>query len=298
MTIRIALVGVCQVVGMGEALRLLLPGAEVHPWHAHRYDEDIDRWLGLVADFDLVISQILPSHGIPELLEEQLRGRGIRNLHMVPAITFTGFHPDACLITDNGAQLESPIQNFHSRILAAAFLMDLPLHRTIRLFNLFVYAKLGYVTTFDAARAEFIRSMGEHGLGELVDGRLAEWSRPDAFMYTPLHPKIRVLSTFATEVARRAGLVDASVAEPHAVPDVLGEQHIWPVYPGLAERLGVPGDLMFHNYRSAVSSDAERALDLEEFAARSFQIYADAKAVLAANPYVVETAKTLAALIR
>jgi hypothetical protein len=296
--LKIALLGLCQVVGMGQALQAMLPQAAVHAYHVTEHNQDVDEFIDNIVDFDLVITQLLQSHNLPGLTVDELRARGIRNLQLIPPIVFGGFHPDAFIIINGTTQLDSPIESFHSRILAGSFILNLSLSRALLLFNKLTYARLGYLNTYGVAREEFMTYMRGYGFGDLVDTAWDSWLAPGPFMYTSLHPAVRVLSAFSAEAAKRAGLVAIDAAAPEGVDDVLALQHSWPVYPGLAEAIGVPGELVFRTYSSAAGSDSERNLGLEEFGARSFDIFSQNEAVLVSDPVAQQTAKAMGRFLR
>ena len=92
-------------------------------------------------------------------------------------------------------------------------------------------------------------------------------------MHTSNHPVLGVLADLAREIVRRTGLT-ADVPVPEAyLADPMIHLAVWPVYPEVAERLGLRG-----SYAFKPAQPPERTipalLDVEEFVARSFEAYA------------------------
>lgn len=297
---KIALVGNCQVVGMGEAFRTLFPKATVNAYHVREPSPHVDEITASLPGFDLVVSQILPSHGLPSLTIDRLREMKIARLEMFPPFVFRGFHPDSFLMIDQGRPMQSPIETFNSQILAAAFLLGLPIQRAVTLFNQFVYAKLGYEAGFHCARQALVDELDSYGYGSVVADSWDGWLAEGAFMHTPKHPKVRVIASLATAAARRSGLLgDDAVLPVKPLPDVFDQQHAWPVYPGYAERIGVPGDMVFRAYRRAVANEADRYLDLQAFAQRSYEIFESVgRERIALNAAVSQTRDVLSSVVR
>jgi hypothetical protein len=98
------------------------------------------------------------------------------------------------------------------------------------------------------------------------------WRQSGPFFYLPLHPKIEVLNDIAFELLRNAGLWRG--AAPAAPRDRLAHHAIWPVYPEIGERIGLPGDYRFWPRTSPEDHGAERVpLGLPEFIERTFAAY-------------------------
>lgn len=293
---KIMIVGLCHVVGMGETLRRLLPGAEVTALHVRNATDGLADIAAAAAAADLTITQAVPSHGVAALEPERLREAGARRLFFVPPFVFEGYQPDAAVLATAAAMVDSPVTAFNSQILAAAFCLGLPVGRATGLFNYFVYRKLGYDRAFAEGRRFLIdefEAAGFLGIASAFD----DWTREGSFMHTPNHPKIRVLSSIATDIAIRAGLVPAGTTPPADIPDVLDDQNGWPVYPEIAARIGCAGGMTFRRYRRDLT-EAERHLDLATFAERSYALFAAFGAEkLRTIPRVAETMAVLDGLL-
>ena len=94
--------------------------------------------------------------------------------------------------------------------------------------------------------------------------------RADPFMYTINHPKPRVMASIARQAFERLGLAPAAV-DPDTIEDSLGRGVRLPVYPEIAERLGVDEPFRF----TSSVRDGRATLTLEAFAAAAYEGYRD-----------------------
>ena len=236
---RIGVVGTCQVVGLGAAFRKMWPDAEVATWSLNaRCPDSPETIAAQLARCDLVVSQVRVADpaaplAFPRLLETTTQAV------FLPVVAFNGFHPDMIYLKSGGTLVAGPFQALHSAIIAASFVLGLPAVRAARLFNALTYASLGYFDAFGIARDLLTASFAASGydIGGVIDGWLA---REGAFMHTLNHPRICVLSKLAHMVAVRAGMAEAGSLAPEGVDDFLAHNLLWPVYPELARRRGLP----------------------------------------------------------
>lgn len=297
---KIILVGICQVVGMGEALRALLPDATVDAYHVRPETQGMGAIAAQLPSCDLVISQILESHNVPLFTVDRLARMGIAQLVMIPPIVFDGFHPDIHIIADAGRQLESPIEVYHSRILAAAYVLGLSEKRAINLFNRLIYRRLGYDKVFQASKAALAEALVPWGCDVVLDQYFDAWMAKGCFMYTPNHPRIDVLANFARFAAERAGLIDSAKAMPNDIPDILAQQNAWALYPEIANDLGIVPDMTFRRFRRGEIREEDRLLDLMTFTQRSYEIFNRAASIesLQRDPIIRDTIGVIENLLR
>jgi hypothetical protein len=270
---RIAIIGSCQVVGLAAATRRILPGAEVNAWHIGVHPKDSDEAiLALLPGFDLVLSQI-PDWDEHALLRiSRLRERGLNAIYL-PILTFPGFHPDITYIhAPDGSMRHGLGTAYHSLIIASAFVLGLPEQRILPLFNSYVFAELGYFEVFEVAKEALFNNFRNAGydLGPLFD----LWIRQvGQFMYTINHPHILVLATLCRLVLARANLVDVRTPVPENIDDSLAAHFIWPTYPPLAKRIGLPGSTTFLINAHGLAGDQARELPLGDYITRCYRIY-------------------------
>ncbi|MGG5818275.1 WcbI family polysaccharide biosynthesis putative acetyltransferase [Falsiroseomonas sp. HW251] len=276
---RIGVLGNCQVGGLAASLAALAPRASILAvrldamrQHGGTAAENLDRLAGDLAACDVVFAQPVPPRFGPLSGEAfAARARPVA----LPRMGFAGFHPDCCYVRDGtGALLRGGLDVYNSALLVGCFLEGIPPARARRLFNAYAYASLGY---FDVMAEELARlSAAWAALG--FDLAAARAEAPAVFMLTTNHPRIGLLHGLARQALARAGLAASDAPPPE---DELARSIVWPVYPEIAERLGVEGGLGFQlSWR--------RRLDPEEMVRASFAAYAAAAAApgIASSPQI------------
>jgi hypothetical protein len=295
---RVGIAGGCQAAGLGEWIRRMLPGAEVHGWHVGaRPDWNPGAVAGQVAGYDLVITQFSAAME-PALSEERLRETA-RRVVFAPVLVFNGLQPDIVMtgLRDQPfALLRGPLDVLQSAIILAAYHLEVPVARVPRLFNALVFEALGYLGAFAAARAGFLKLLGEQGYD--FAGAMDGWLREGTFMYSDNHPHIRVLGSYAEAILARAGLSAAAVAPGGEPLDNLAASVQWPVYPAIARPLGIPGSTSFVRATSATPAGEPRAITLSAFAEASYRLFDDAgRANLDPVPRVMQDVERLRGLL-
>jgi len=233
---RIALVGSCQVSGIGDALLKLCPNAEVKAWHMGVTKESKEDIAAQLGRYDLIVSQMKEANPNAVLALQRLQETHA-NVFYIPTLVFNGFHPDCIYATVRRQFVVGPLSRLQSGIVAAAFVLNVPEKSVSRLFNALTYACLGYFEAFDVARSLMLKSYSEAGfdLAPYVDS----WKATGSFMHTLNHPNIHVLARFAHMIGVRAGFIDEATSLPNDVEDVLAAGIRWPVYPEIARNLGL-----------------------------------------------------------
>jgi hypothetical protein len=262
--LRVAIIGGCQAAGLSLTAQRLLPGALVKNWHVGVVPNDTDEeLLAQLPEFDLVISQLPDWDWHVPLRITRLRELGLPVIYL-PTLAFQGFHPDLTYLA--GAP------HYHSVIVASAFTLGLPERRVPELFNAFIFAELGYFDVFDAAKAALIAEFGREGFN--LEPLFDLWMRQvGQFMYTINHPHILALSALCHLALARAGYIDPATPLPDDIYDYLATHFVWPVYPALGKRIGVPGSTTFLRYTRDLLEGQKRELPLIEYVAEQFHAY-------------------------
>ncbi|MBB2961198.1 WcbI family polysaccharide biosynthesis putative acetyltransferase [Methylobacterium sp. R2-1] len=273
---RIAVIGNCQASGVAQALRLMLPGAEVETLLVAgltRRFGHIDRLARHLRETDHVFSQFFPvgfiAGGNIHGLAERVPG-----LRLFPTILFSGFHPDLVHVGDEASLrlsrlVASPIGPYHSAIALQGFHRGLSVEATLRLYTGAVFDQLGYFDLWQSSADYLLRTSRDVGFG--LEREFALWGRGGVFMHVINHPRLHVLGDIARRLAREAGCDPLDIPVAAYAPDTLAAEPVWPVLPEIAERYGVPGSTLFKGDGRRAPS---RLLDLTEFVAESFALYA------------------------
>lgn len=238
---RVAVIGNCQAQGLAEWVDALSPEVTAEAFSVAGVSPDDpearSRWRGLIDRSDWVVMQTGPEHrakfGLPD--PDAIRSEG-RRVTMAPWILFRGFHPDCTYLFHRGAPVPGAAGPLQSAIALGARLEGLPQARALKLYNAYVYARLGY---FDAHATALDLMREEWSALGLDASRWLSWSG-EPFMHTINHPIPPVLEDVARQLLAGAGLA-ARPAPETMPPDHLSGCGDWPVYPEIAERLGLGG---------------------------------------------------------
>jgi hypothetical protein len=274
---KLGVAGNCQATVLAQCLERLYPSVQLvvgdwaritSPGHA----EPLAREL---ATCDVVFSQVTKNPAFGALQTDQLAGRA-RQLLRWPKLNFSGFHPDMI----GYRPVRTPVGAGHSAIILAGFLMGSSPGRTRELFNAYVYGLLGYYDEYPKAEAFLLQAA--RSTDTPLDEDLPRWRGQGVFMHVPPHPVIGVLWSLAQQVGERLGL--GSGAASGLPADPLAASMIWPVYPEIANRLGLQGSLLFKP-----SGEGEAPVDLDQMIEGSFRAYA------AADPRLLQLSQALVA---
>ncbi|WP_426959673.1 GSCFA domain-containing protein [Muricoccus radiodurans] len=194
-------------------------------------------------------------------------GRDEADLVTMPEVYFNAFHPDA--VYEDGCRRTSAFGRMSSAICLYAWKHGFTPEETVGLYRDETYRALGYYDYWEPAVEALVADGESCGLD--LRGRIAAWRATGCFVHAPNHPKPIVLGDIARALAGTLGL-DLVIPHPESMlPDPFQQNLVWPVYPEIAARLGVPGGLVFKGGR--ILSEARlghELMDLPSFVSRSF----------------------------
>lgn len=155
----------------------------------------------------------------------------------IPVLGFAAFHPDICFAV-NVATGHGAYPVFHSAIAAWAYQHGLSVPETTRLFTTDNFKALGYLDAWQPSVTYLKRAFAASDLAEDFSTFFYAVKRMGCFMHTFNHPTPSAIATLCALICQRTGLKPVS---QHTLPvsNSPASRVIWPVYPGIAERLGV-----------------------------------------------------------
>jgi hypothetical protein len=281
---RVALIGNCQANPLPRILKFLAPGLQVTQFPIHdltsRFPakEDVFREL---ARSDLIYSQPFGPGLHPSVDGLVIRERFRSCFYFYPIVEFNAFHPDCVYIyrrTPRGFA-QSPIGDYHSAIAFLGYSLGFTAERTLALFNAEVFERLGYFRFWQVSEEVFLQQ------GRAIEFPLEpiyrSWVRRSPFMHSVNHPRLFVTADIAHALLRQSGLGAPFGPGPGNVesyfPDEALFDPVWPIYPEIAEAMGLEGAYVFKcgSLPSAVRDDL--FLNLREFVERSFELYREQK---------------------
>jgi hypothetical protein len=255
----------CQTGGLTAAIAAMLPAdtAVPCPWVGDDASEHVLR--EELRDADAWVTAAERGMG-DEFLPN---GRSVTVVR-VPRILFGAFHPDTIYVAGPGGEwLESPVARLHSAIVVWGWRNGLGAEQITDLFTTATMQGLGYTSDWNAA-TERLRSAVE-----ATDIDFPSFFLPLRqglpFMLSVNHPRISVLIHLARQVARLLGAETDLVEFPWegAISDrLLASGPLWPVYPPIAESLGLRGGYVWRRFGGGF-------LCREQFIAESLARYAE-----------------------
>lgn len=272
----------CQAIGLANCLESLSPGLEVERFDALSAREQMGDIGTRLHEFERIV--IAPR--VKAIVGENVASRD--QVLWMPHVWYQAYHPDLCYLGDSGPLTRGAAGPYHSMIAFVAYDLDMTVEQALALYRTDVYAAMGYLDSWNPARAGLLRDFDEHGFD--LRPSLPGWARRGAFMHSVNHPKIEVLMDLARHLLRKAG---RPVVESGIVPhDNLANGPVFAVYPEIGSRLGVAGAYAFK--RGATY----RVKPLDQFVHESFELYRSLGAIVPSNAAFVPAIERAREIIR
>lgn len=259
---KITVIGNCQGDSLAICMRAMNPALDVEFVLITDIRNGTRNPVDILAKSDKVFAQ---PHVKADLIDDP-DGK----ISYFPAIAFPAFHPDMTYVTGvrKGGTKEtvhSPMVIYHSAIALFGYIHEVAIDDLCGWYNRYVFNKFGYLDVWDSARADLL---AEGELASMPLGFLFEqWRLRGNFMYSFNHPRLGVMADIARALLVREGLpiVNQNVAD--YLDDPLRGMSIWPVYPHIADRLGLQGDLNFKSHEPGVT------YTIRQFLESSYHLY-------------------------
>jgi hypothetical protein len=259
----------CQTSGITIALRMLLPDATVEPFpYAGLNADQHQQLITQLAESDVWVVTAPPS-----FVSQTLEAAQAQRLRIVtlPELYFDAFHPDLVYAwSPNETTVNSPAGPYNSAIALWAWRRRLSADQTIALFTPEVFSCLGYTERWSLSADRLKLDFSEHG----YDYRefLLPLQRKGVFMHTVNHPTVAALAQMSRLAANRIGMPQRLLAEPienFMTDGLMAASSVWPVYPTIANALGMEGSWTW-------KLPTQQVIRLNEFIEASFAMYAQA----------------------
>ncbi len=240
----------CQTPGIAYTLRAIFPDWIIKPSALPHKNDEVK--IKQLAE-EVASAQFWITSGHFQLAD----GKTVRLLK-TPEINFPAFHPDLRYASINPTGTFTKF-HYNSQIVAWAFNHRLGIEHVRRLFNEKTFAMLGYFDEWERSVEIIRKSFAEHEISANDFSRLFDKvKRTGVFMHSVNHPHPIVITElakiFAGEICSALGLNYANrIHRSITVPDFLAET-IWPVYPEIAEALGIEGDYCWRIERREIYS--------------------------------------------
>ncbi|MFT4183525.1 MAG: WcbI family polysaccharide biosynthesis putative acetyltransferase [Rhizobium sp.] len=246
-----------QTLGLANSMRLLSNDIRIDQADVWTLRGNLDKFSETIPTYDRVVIHPQIEHGFCDF-------SAAKQLSRIPSIQFDAYHPDVCFVTARRQLLNGPIGAYQSMIVLAAFQLGLDVEKTRRLFRRDIFERCGFFSRWEGERKQLLERFAAHGLD--MSAPFRAWSRGESFMYGIDHSKARPIHDIAHVFLQQCGI---ETNQTDIVPaDTIMVGACFPVYPEVAETLGVEGSYMFKPHKEY------KLLSLEAFIEQSFAAYA------------------------
>lgn len=225
----------CQTAGLASALRYRLPNCKIiaAALPAESDTEKIQQIKNALPSIDVWITG-----GLKVLATDT-------NTSVIdfPEVRFSAFFPDLVYAKVSRTGELTPI-HYNSQLLVGAFNSGLTAEQAIALFTSRAYERLGYFdpTSWTDSWATLNKKLCNQGYSsQAVDSLVRRLKRHGVFMHSVNHPQAVVFTLLAELVLSRIENRSFKAESEFPTDDTLVGT-IWPVYPEVAEHLGLRSD--------------------------------------------------------
>ncbi len=253
---KVLVISNCQSYGLTNSMLQLAPSVSAAALPGQRLRNN-DLPEGIEGQYDVIF-------GMEEFKENAANSFAADQFIAVPALYFDRFHPDVTGVMAGTTAVLSPTDAYHSLIGFAAYLNGRDAAGAVTAFNADTFEHAGYFAGWEAARNQLFADYEACGLD--IRPEYLGWMRRGCFMLSHNHPKIHTLFSTARLILQKAGIPTLPLDEC-LLPDNLLNASVMPVYPEIAERIGMKGSYIFKRH------GVTRAITLETFLQKSFAEY-------------------------
>ncbi len=273
---KIGIVANCQVQPLTKLLSALngvetVVAVPTHLFGTKQFEKSEETFKDLIQDPDAIVLSYAHELRFNDYATQTLKQR-IPQCHTLTNIHFSGLHPDITYVGDQGGRIQSPLGDYHSKIILHSFLAGYSQADCLRRFSGDEYERLGYYHEFEKSATEL------RGRDSQLDIQFAEHFiallKESPCLYTLNHPTPIVFQEYVLVIAQYLGL--KAWRQPTAVlPNYLAHSTWWPIYDEVAQAHGL-------NYRMPMvfkQPDAMggKFMELGQLVCSSYQMYEKAR---------------------
>ena len=194
----------------------------------------------------------------------ELRARYGNRVVFYTPVYYLGLHPDITYVGKTSLRIPSPVGDYHSRIILSHFLGNRSIEESLTHFCASGFEDFGYRKAAIASEQEY------RNREQKTELKTADWFfqhiASEPLLYSLNHPTPKltqeIAKIFLSKVKITAHDLDSALT-----PSGLSSNIVWPIHRFWANALG----LRYHS--SELFHTSMYAMDLEEFAWRSYEIY-------------------------
>lgn len=245
-------------------------GVPIHLYGTPHFTAAADAFEMLAKRDDTVVLSFLNGDGFGDYETAVLKAR-LSNVCTMTNIHFSGLHPDIIYLGDQNGRLQSPIGDYHSKLVVHSFVQGLSPNECLSRFNADEFEAIGFYREYDFAKTELINRDAN------LDIRFAkvflDLVCENPCLYTINHPTPIIFEKFCALIADHLK-VEAVQYPVEMLPNYLAHSAWWPIYEPIRE---------FHKIKYSTpmlfkqpDSIGGRYLELGQFVDQSYAIYKEA----------------------
>lgn len=261
---RLSIIANCQKDSLATCIAALNHGFEIDTYMIHEVMADAGQLRSILENSAFVFAHLPLRSVVP--------AEWAHKVTYFPNIAFSAYHPDLTFARARklGGEFETvigPLYVYSSALAVFGYREGIPLDEILTFYNADTYARLGYFDQWQDSRRQLL--VEGDACQMPLGGLFEKWSRGKAFMYSVNHPTLAVMEDIARELLQRIGMFYFPESKYEYLPDPLKAQPIWPIYPEIADRLGLRGSTAFK------INEPHGTLELRDFVGGAYDAFAN-----------------------
>jgi hypothetical protein len=188
-------------------------------------------------------------------------------------IYFSGLHPDLMYIGGLGKRVTGPLIDYHSKIAVHGYLRDLSIEKTTTLYTETTYCELRFYEEMSLS-LETLKTRDSQ-VDIPISNLLPDYLQRALCFFSVNHPTSALLAPYCHHIIR--SLAAQGLGSPSGVPldsglcaDTLANNVIFPIYPEIAARHGIP---WLGSYVFRLPNARSNPVDLAHIIAAEFECF-------------------------
>jgi hypothetical protein len=201
------------------------------------------------------------------------------NVYTFTNLFFSGLHPDITYLGNMGRRIQSPLGDYHSKIILHSYLQNTSVEACIKSFNQKTYELFKYFDEFNISTDNLMKR--DESISIKFAKEFIEKVKNTPSLYTINHPTGEIFQELSFLIASKIGLKLARTPNS-MLPNHLSNSTWWPIYPEIADFFHLKYETPFI-FKQPMSRGG-KFLSLENFVLSSYRLYHE-------NDHVIRGAK-------
>jgi hypothetical protein len=196
-------------------------------------------------------------------------------VYTITNLFFSGLHPDITYCGGSGRRIQSPLGDYHSKIILYSYLTNKSTDNCIKSFNQKFYEEFKYFDEYDNSSNELIRRDAINSIKFAEE--FLETVKISPSLFTVNHPVGNIFQEFSISIASKLGL-NLKRWPTSMIPNHLSNSTWWPIYPEFSDHFHLKYKTPF--IFKQPFNRGRRLLSLEDFVLSSYKIYSEKDSII------------------